>query len=186
MRMAAWLQAPFASAVKKRARLENGYPTLYIPPEVLEYIRDRECTVAVYDDEIREGGTVFELAEELNGYAQGLRVCAFKAILAGEAVNRLNHHLIKEVVITDAVQPLVDVGLIQDKLRVIPLGQEITRLIGYLQRNLVKSKDPNWLRDSSQTGTLLELDLRVERYEQHSSHAHGSTLFSPVFGQPLL
>lgn len=165
VRMADWLQAPLASAVKERARLEDGYPTLFIPPRVLEYIRDNNCTVAVYDDEIREGGTVFELAEELTGCAQGLRVCAFKAILAGKAVYRLNHPLIKEVIITDAVQPLTDVEPIRHKLRIIPLQDEIVSLVRYLQRNLVRPGDPDWLRDSSETGTLLELDLRVERYE---------------------
>lgn len=171
-RLATRFNCPFASATKKRARLEGGYPTLTIEREVKAYIKEHNCIVFSYDDEIRNGGTTGELAKELDGHAQELRLCVFKPILAGDeemtAVDHLSHPLITKIITTDAVEPLTDVGPIEHKLRIIPLRQDMASLIEYLRCNLVKPGDPSWLKDPSQTGTLLGLDLRWERYDEES------------------
>lgn len=169
-RMAAsWLGWPMASATKTRDREGDGTPKVIIPPQALRFIKEHNCTVFVFDDEIREGGTIGGLARALDGYASGMVVSAVKPILAGNgrmsAIDHLNHPLIKRVVVTDAVRPLTDTTPIHDKLVVLPLEPEIHKLVDYLQRNLVNPKDPDWLRDPDQTGTLLRLDLSIEQIE---------------------
>jgi len=164
-RAASLLQCPQASAEKRRARTKDGYPIIHIPEKVLEYIKENGCTVLAVDDEVRQGGTLFELAEALTDYADGLIVWVTKLIAAGRAVERLQHSLIKNIVTTDAVCPVTDVGPIKDKLRVISLEGEIRALVAYLQRNLVDPSNRNWLVSPKETGSQLQLDLRVEKYE---------------------
>lgn len=165
-RFAALFKLPFASAKKTRAKREDGYPTVTLPVKVLDYIRDNNCTVVTFDDEIREGGTIGELAKLLQAVAKAFKVYVIKPIFASNsegtktAIDHLFHSLIDEIVITDAVQPLNDVAPVAHKLKVVSLGQDIMNLLDYLQRNLVRSDDPNWLRDSAQTQTLLKLDLQ--------------------------
>ena len=169
-RMAAsWLGWPMASATKTRDREGDGTPKVIIPSQALRYIKDHNCIVFVFDDEIREGGTIGGLARALDGYARGMVVSVVKPILAGNghmtAVDHLNHPLIMHIVVTDAVRPLTDITPIRDKLIVLPLEPEIHKLVNYLQINLVQPNDPEWLRDPNQTGTLLRLDLSIEQIE---------------------
>jgi len=165
-RFAALFKLPFASAKKVRARREGGYPTVTLPTKVLDYIRDNNCTVITFDDEVREGATIGELAKLLQVVAKAFKVYVIKPIFASNsegtktAIDHLLHSLIDEIVITDAVQPLNDVIPISHKLKVVSLWQDIMNLLGYLQRNLVRPNDPNWLRDPAQTQTLLKLDLQ--------------------------
>jgi len=163
------LGCPVASAIKTRERLLDGSPSLCIDPLVLDYIRNNNCTVIAVDDEIREGGTIGGLARLLDGTAQGLKVWVVKLIAAGDAeitaIDHLSNPIIKEVIITNAVEPQINVERIKHKLKVVNLKDDIQALMVYLQENLVKPEDPSWLRDHIQTGTLLELDLAVERYK---------------------
>lgn len=167
-RMAAsWLGWPMASATKTRDREGDGTPKLHIFPQVLSYIKEHNCIVYIYDDEVREGGTIGGLARALDGYASGMIVSAVKTIFAGNgrmtAIDHLRHPLIQRVVVTDAVRPLTDVTPIRDKLEIIPLEPELRKLVGYLQKNLINPGDPEWLRDSKETGTILRLDLSIEQ-----------------------
>lgn len=168
-RMAVWLKCPVASASKKRARLLDGYPTLFIDQAVLDYIRKNQCNVIAADDEIREGGTLGELGKALDGVANSLTVCVVKPVFAGDeevtAVDHLNQDIITRVIVTDAVEPLIDVAPIRHKLEVISLQPEISQLVDHLRTNLTRPNDLGWLTNPSQTGTLLKLDLSIERYE---------------------
>ena len=68
------------------------------------------------------------------------------------------------IMVTDAVAPIRPVIEIANKLQVLRLRQDIQRLCGYLQSNFVPNGNRNWLRDEQAMGTLLRLDLMVERY----------------------
>ena len=164
--LASVLDCPMGSAIKTRDRINGGRPTVIVPGDVLQHIREIQANVIIVDDEIREGGTVGGLVKALDGFANSITVCTIKAIFAcGEeksAIDHLSHPLIRKIVITDAVKPLNDTKPLQGKLQTIELGPEISRLVAYLQQNLVPSGDETWLRDRSKTNTPLRLDLSVE------------------------
>lgn len=164
-RTAFLLKCPQASAEKTRARLRDGYPEISIPKPTLDYIKANKCVVYAVDDEIRQGGTLYELAEALQGIASELRVCVTKLFAAGRAVQRLQHSFITEIISTNAVAPINDLAPIKDKLRIIRLEPQIEKLIEYLQKKLTDRNNPKWLGSLEETGTYLELDLRVERYD---------------------
>lgn len=187
-RMAAsWLGWPMASAEKTRDREGDGTPVMYIPPQVLKFIKDHNLPVFIYDDEVREGGTVGGLARALDGYASYLELCIVKMICAKKqeinnkpkivdekdrpktAVDHLSHELIRHITATDAVSPLLDLTPVQHKLDVIHLEPDLQNLVSYLQRNLVRPGDPQWLRNPGQTGTLLRLDLSIEQLDKFIS-----------------
>lgn len=184
-RMAAsYLGWPMASGEKTRDKEGDGTPIIYIPPEVLEFIKQHNLPVYVYDDEIREGGTIGGITRALYGYAEELRVCAVKLICAKKqdgntsivdldeskrpktAVEYLSHELITDITTTDAVQPLLDVEPIKHKLHHIKVEPDLLALVRFLRRNLVRPGDPTWLRNPQETGTLLRLDLSIEHIEQ--------------------
>lgn len=165
------LGLPMGSAVKTRDRLGNNAPVVEIDRDILEYIRSHKSHVIMFDDEIREAGTSFGMAYALDGYASNITICAVKGFFANvtglpqTAIDYLKHPLITRIVVTDAVKPFNDVAPIYDKLEVLPLDPEIESIVRYLQLNPLRVDDPNWLRDSSQTGTLLRLDLSVEQVD---------------------
>jgi len=165
--LASVLDCPMGSALKTRDRLNGGRPTVIIPDDVLQHIKEIQANVIIVDDEIREGGTIGGLANALDGFAESITVCAVKGIFAhgeGEsAIDHLIHPLIKRIVITDAVKPLTDTKPLRKKLQTIKLGPEIARLVAYLQQNLVPSNNEVWLRDRNKTNTPLRLDLSVEQ-----------------------
>lgn len=165
---AALLQCPMGSATKTRDRRGDGNPTLIIQPEALDYMREHDCNVIVFDDEIREAGTTGGLAIAIENHARSMIIVAVKPIFARgpvkTAVEQLNHPLISRIVVTDAVKPLTDVSPIANKLEVVALEPEIKKIVSYLARKLTSPRDPNWLNDPQETGTLLHLDLSVEQY----------------------
>ncbi len=167
--VASWLRWPMGSATKIRDREHGGKPKIIIPEEVLTYIKENHCTVLVYDDEVRDGGTIGAIAVALEEHAQEMIVAAVKPIFSRaynediSAVDHLAHHLISRVMITDAIQPLTDVTPIAHKLEIFPLEPELLMIVRYLRNHLIEPDNPNWLRDSTQTGTLLRLDLSVEQ-----------------------
>ncbi len=169
--LASVLRAPMGSAVKVRNRTGNGMPTIEIPQPVLAYIRDNQCNVVMMDDEVREAGTTFKIAEALSGSANSLTVCAVKGIFANvtdstlTAMDHLTHPLITRIVVTDAVHPLNDVSPIARKLEVLRLDPDIRALVQFLQQNPVQPDNREWLRDSEKTGTVWRLDLSVEQVE---------------------
>jgi phosphoribosylpyrophosphate synthetase len=166
--LATQLNCPVGSALKERARLDDGSAKMTIPDKILEYIQRYNCTVIVLDDEIREGTTIGGLAHGLDGYAEGMVVCVVKPIFAAlqdhpaTAIDFLKLPIIKRIVVTDAVRPLTDCSPIQHKLEVLKVQPEIEKLVSYLQNNFVQPGNPDWLRDPQQTGTLLRLDLSIE------------------------
>ncbi len=167
--LASDLNLPMGSATKTRDRLGNGAPKLEIDQEILNFIKKNRCNVIMFDDEIREAGTSFGMAAALDGYAKSITICAVKAFFANvtgssqTAIDYLKHPLITKIVVTDAVHPLNNVSPIEDKLEVVYLDPEIKNIVHFLQHNPVSPDDSEWLRDSSQTGTLLRLDLSVEQ-----------------------
>ena len=134
---------------KTRDREGDGTPVMYIPPKVLEFIQKHNLPVFIYDDEVREGGTVGGLARALAGYARYIDLCIVKMICAKKqengrsqitpktAVDHLGHELIRHITTTDAVSPLLDLTPIQQKLDVIPLEPDLQKLVHFLQNNLV-------------------------------------------------
>lgn len=181
-----FFNCPLLSVDKVRDRFNMGKPEIIWPLGSREWIRDNNCTVVITDDEIRDAGTTDAIADGLNGYADDVRIVAVKAVMSDEvrsrimikdgqliqvqpendwvassAVQKLNKPWIKEILITDAVQPVADLSPIADKIRIVSLRPEIDALVRYLQQHLIPSGQ-EWLRNTQETGTLLSLDLTVE------------------------
>lgn len=165
-RLAAYLKCAFASASKTRAKEEDGEPTIFgIPDAALNYIKEHDCVVLLIDDEIREGGTIGKIAIYLIAQAKGIKIVVTKLIAAGDIIENLLPDMIKEVIITDAFEPIANLARIKHKVRMISLREEINKLIGYLKNNLVSRGSPNWLAVPEEAGGDLVLDLTVEEYE---------------------
>lgn len=183
---AAFFNCPLLSLQKNRDRMNMGKPTIIWPEGSREWIREKGCTVAITDDEIRDAGTMDAITEGLKGFAEDVRIITVKAIMSDEveprmmikngqlvqvepenewvassAVEKLNKPWIKEILITDAVQPLADLGPIADKIRIIRLHPELEAMTNYLRSNWVPLNE-SWLRNPQQTGTELSLDLSIE------------------------
>lgn len=170
-RLASMMGIPYAEATKKRRREDDGYPELRLPQEALDYIKEHNCIVVTFDDEIREGGTMGELAELLADYAQELRIYVVKGIMASNregtktAIDHLlEHSLITQVMITDAVKPINSTEPIAAKLKQVSLALSIEGLIDYLKYNLIKQGDPEWLK-LEETGILFRPDYSIEKYD---------------------
>jgi len=165
-RAAVVLECPIGFAIKNRDRLGVGTPTITIPFEILEEIQRGEYTVAIFDDEIREGNTMDKLAHALKEYANGMVVFAIKPICAGNgngktAVDHLINPFIKKICVTDAVKPRTDLKPLEGKLDIIPIGPELVKIAQYFTEHLVEPDNDNWL-DPRKTGTSLCLDLSIE------------------------
>lgn len=186
---AAFFNCPLLSVEKVRDRIHGGKPIIIWPQGAREWIRDNGCTVVTTDDELRDAGTMDAIADGLERYTSDVRIIAVKAIMSDEvrprmmirngqlvrveprdewaatsAVEKLNKPQIREILITDAVQPLADLTPIAEKIRIISLKPEIEALVGYLRQNWIPLSE-SWLRDPHQTGTLLSLDLAVEKHK---------------------
>lgn len=183
------LNCPLLTLTKERDRLHGGKPKIIWPEGSRERIRDDGFTVLITDDEIRDAGTTEAIVNDLEGYTNDVRIITIKAIMSDEikprmaiqgdqlslvrpssywesssAASKLNKQCIREILITDAVQSQADLTPIADKIRVISLRPEIKTLINYLRQNWIP-RDEFWLRDPNQTGTLLSLDLAVEKHK---------------------
>lgn len=160
--LAEFLDCPKANASKVRNRRGDGQPTVTIPDDALAFIRDNGCIPIIGDDEVREGGTIGELAIGLADSAKnGMIVCTPKFICAGKAVARLSHPTVTRIITTDAIHPVTDMSLIKGKLAVVKLQPEIERVVFYLSDgHMVDPGNPNWLQ-SCYTGTLLHLDPSI-------------------------
>ncbi len=188
-RIANILDCPLLTLTKERDSLHGGKPKIIWPEGSRERIRDDGFTVLITDDEIRDAGTTEAIVDDLEGYTNDVRIITIKAIMSDEikprmvirdgrlvqvkprdkwaassAVAKLNKSWIKEILITDAVQPIADLAPIADKIRIISLESEIEALVGYLRQNWIPLSQ-SWLRDPNQTGTLLSLDLAVEKHK---------------------
>jgi phosphoribosylpyrophosphate synthetase len=182
-------RCPLLSLIKDRDRLNGGRPTMIWPEGSREWIRDSRCTVVCVDDEIRDAGTMGAIAADLGGFTDDLRIIAVKAVMspavnarkiirngqlvdvapknswmASSAVDKLSLSWIREILITDAVQPLTDLTPIADKIRVVGLNPHLEKLVGYLKQNWIPLGE-NWMRDPNQTDTPLELNLAVEKHK---------------------
>lgn len=182
-----FFNCPLLSLEKERDRLKMGKPRMIWPEGAREWIRNCGCTVVITDDEIRDAGTTEAITADLEGFASDVRIIAVKAIMSDEikprtmirdgqlvtvraetdwvassAVQKLNKPWIREVLITDAVQPQADLAPIAEKIRIISLKPELEALTGYLKENW-RPLNELWLRDPEQMGTRLNLDLTVEK-----------------------
>lgn len=175
-RLAAYLQAPYTTAVKIRDRLVDGEPTITVDPQALAYIQENDCTVVTYDDEIREAGSIGDLRRVLDGWAKRLVVVTTKGYFASgkkagmpiTAAERLSQPLRygfeeERIVVSNAVAPLVReaLGPIKDRLIDVDLMPGIERMVERLRANLVGGDDSSWMRVN---GTELHLDLTHEQY----------------------
>jgi hypothetical protein len=167
-RLAAYLGWPEASAEKHRDQEHDGETIITIPPEVLAYIKEQKCVVWMYDDEARTGDTTNKIAIALDGYAVALNLIIFKLICTEskddkrfDGVANLSHHLIWQIIVSDAVTPMSDIEPIQGKMIIGHTEPEVMKLFLYLQHNFVRVGDPNWLMDSQKMGTQLHLDYQV-------------------------
>lgn len=157
-KMAEKFGTPHGSAVKIRNR-KTGEPTVTIPTEILKAIKsmgENGATVVIFDDEIREGGTMGAIADALQGYASNIIICSTKSIFSGNAIANLDKSLITRIFLTDAVRPLKDISKIIDKIQWIPLWPGLEQLNLYLQQHLSEPDNSGWL-SPAQTGTLLKL-----------------------------
>ncbi|MFH0943304.1 MAG: hypothetical protein V1810_03975 [Candidatus Beckwithbacteria bacterium] len=182
------LNSPLLTVEKVRDRLHGGRPKIIWPEGSREWIKQNIRTVVITDDEIRDAGTTDVLTQDLLGYADDIRIIAPKAIMtprinprtiireerlvvvrpenewiASSTAEKLNKPNIREIIITDAIQPLVDLTLISEKIRIFSLKPEIKALTDFLKSNWVPLS-PDWLRNPRLTGTLLSLDLTVEKH----------------------
>lgn len=177
------------SLEKDRDRFNGGRPTMIWPPGSREWIRKSGCTVVCTDDEIRDAGTMGAIASDLEDYTKDLRIIAVKAVLsnavkpktiirggklvsvvpkdewmASSAVEKLNHPWVREILITDAVQPQADLSPIADKIRVVNLQPHIDALVNYLKSNWVPLGE-SWMTNAAEMGTSLSLNLSVEKHK---------------------
>lgn len=187
-----FFDCPLLSVEKIRDRLNGGRPKIIWPEGSREWIKENGCTVVITDDEIRDAGTTDAIADDLHGFSDDIRIITVKAVMSPEvksrkiirngklvdvfpkndwmassAVQKLNKPNIKEILITDAVQPIENLTPIAEKVRIEPLQSGIETLVGYLQRCWIPNS-PDWLRNPQETGTLLNLDLTVENVNHKS------------------
>lgn len=158
-KMAEKFDFPFGCATKKRKREANGEPEIEISMEDLIRIKntgEQGARVVIFDDEIREAGTIGAIAKVLEGYASEIIVYATKGIFAGNAIANLISPLISRIYITDAVLPMQDITDLRDKITWIPLQLGLDSLNSYLQQHLSEPDNDDWLSPEV-TGTTLHL-----------------------------
>ena len=90
--------------------------------------------IAIIDDEISTGGTIVNAAKILkeNG-AGGIYVAVTHAILAGNAMEKLDAAPIKELIVTDTI-PIADERII-GKIRVLSVSEILAKAIGNIHAN---------------------------------------------------
>ncbi|MBU1085782.1 MAG: phosphoribosyltransferase [Candidatus Beckwithbacteria bacterium] len=166
----------FAVCEKARDRLDSGNATVRLEdPRFLDYITEKQSTVIVVDDEIREGTTSAAIRRLVSGRAGEFIFVANKCInaccksLGKTAAELLSEELEKpflrgeRVIVSDAVEPLYPVTSLGERLEVVSLQPELVKIIKYLQEQPLPNGE-NWLMPK-ETGSSLFLDLGIEGYQ---------------------
>src|SRR3989338_80132 len=90
--------------------------------------------IAIIDDEISTGGTIVNAAKILKENGAGdIYVAVTHAILAGNAMEKLDAAPIKELIVTDTI-PIADERII-GKIRVLSVSEILSKAIGNIHAN---------------------------------------------------
>lgn len=122
-KLANYLDTSFAIMIKKR-------PT-HNESSITHVIGDVEGqTAIIIEDMIDTGSTIVNVVESLKERgAKDVYVCATHPLFSGNAIERLNHADIKEVIVTDTIALPSDISDRFKVLTVAPLLAEATKII---------------------------------------------------------
>lgn len=112
-KLASYLDSPFAIMIKKRPSHNESVIT-----HIIGDVKDQ--TPIIIEDMIDTGGTIVNVVEGLKELgANDAYVCATHGIFSGDAIQKLDHPGIKEVIVTDSI-PLPP-GNHTDRFRVLSI-----------------------------------------------------------------
>jgi ribose-phosphate pyrophosphokinase len=119
-KLAGWLDCPFAIMIKNRPAHNQS--------EITHIIGEVEgMTPIIIEDLIDTGSTIVNVVEALNKRgAEDAYICATHGLFSGNALEKLNHPHIREVVITDTIA--LDENR-SDKFIVLPMAPLISTAI---------------------------------------------------------
>ncbi|WP_176391817.1 ribose-phosphate diphosphokinase [Marininema halotolerans] len=124
-KLASYLDTPFAIMMKRRP-VHNEASVTHIIGEVAGR------TPIIIEDIIDTGGTIVSVIERLQEKgAHKAWVCATHAVLSGEALKKLNHPGIREVLITDSIPLSLATSL--ENVRVISIAPLLSKAIRLIQ-----------------------------------------------------
>ena len=129
------LGLPLAILHKRRASEESV--------EIAAVIGDVSgCVPVIVDDIIATGGTIRKTVETLlaAGALPDARVVATHGVFAGDAVRKLTHPAIKEIVVTDTIEPRPEVVSGLPNLRVVGIGRLLADCVNRLHSGLSLSE----------------------------------------------
>ncbi|WP_088306871.1 ribose-phosphate pyrophosphokinase [Novosphingobium sp. B 225] len=117
--------APLAIVDKRRDK-----PGVSEVMNIIGDVRGKDCILI--DDIIDSGGTLCNAAQALiDGGAASVRAYLTHGVLSGKAVERVNASVLKELVITDSIQPTAET-LASDRIRILSIaplvGEAIHRI----------------------------------------------------------
>ena len=117
--------APLAIVDKRRDK-----PGVSEVMNIIGDVRGKDCVLI--DDIIDSGGTLCNAAQALmDGGAASVRAYLTHGVLSGKAVERVNGSALKELVITDSIQP-TEATLASDRIRILSIaplvGEAIHRI----------------------------------------------------------
>ncbi len=117
--------APLAIVDKRRDK-----PGVSEVMNIIGDVRGKDCILI--DDIIDSGGTLCNAAQALiDGGAASVRAYLTHGVLSGKAVERVNASMLKELVITDSIQPTAET-LASDRIRILSIaplvGEAIHRI----------------------------------------------------------
>jgi len=122
-KLANQLNAPFAIMIKKRPNHNESVIT-HVIGEV------EGCTPVIIEDMIDTGNTIVNVVESLKERgSQDVYVCATHPLFSGNALRRLDHPNIREVVVTDSILLPDDHSTRFKVLSVAPMLSEAIRII---------------------------------------------------------
>ncbi|GGE04243.1 ribose-phosphate pyrophosphokinase [Marinithermofilum abyssi] len=125
-KLATYLDTPFAIMMKKRPA-HNEASITHIVGEVEGH------TPIVIEDIIDTGGTIISVIEGLlEKGADDAFVCTTHPVFSGNAVDKLNHPGIREVVITDSIQ--VDLDRLPQKFHVLSVATLLGKAIRLIEK----------------------------------------------------
>ncbi len=117
------LDSPFAIMIKKRPKHNESVIT-----HVIGDVRGQ--TPIIIEDLIDTGTTIVNVVESLKERgAEDVIICATHPLFSGEAIQKLSHPSIKEVIITDTIALPQDVPLTFKTISMAPLLADAIRII---------------------------------------------------------
>jgi ribose-phosphate pyrophosphokinase len=124
-KLASYLDSPFAIMIKKRPEHNQSVIT-----HIIGEVEGR--TPIIIEDMIDTGSTIVNVVEGLKERgANDAYVCATHALFSDNALARLNHPNIRQIIVTDSVRVGDTLG---GKIKVIPLAPLLTEAIRIITR----------------------------------------------------